>query len=559
MSVWMINIGADVTSNSQNPPTSPYALHLDGGNDTLLSQLVDISGQDGALFSYYYERRGPGDSPETGEDIVFEYKNSVGEWAELSRQPGSGPDMTSYEFVELSLPSDALHSSFQLRITSSGSGTGDDWYVDDINVDYAPAITVTPSSFSFVLDEGDSTSSILVVENAGPGTLNYTVENLPVFNKIGTFSQLLDKGLVQPSRPSFPDNFIVPVDWPKGTSLNVTGNEVSRDAGGPDAFGYIWVDSDEPNGPAFDWIDVQGVGTEVPQLVDEGSDDDFAGPFAIGFPFNYYGSVYTSFYISSNGFVGFGPTTSYNSRLNVPLPAESNPDNILAWCWDDLNPSDPTNPGAKVYYHSDGNCLVIQFVDYPTYQADPGAVINAEVIIFANGRVKYQYQTIGAGFDVNSATVGIENFDGTDGMTVVYGSEYLKDNLAVEFTAPSQWLTLTRSEGTVAPGENDTIGLGISAMGLEEGIHYALLEITSNDPDGGDNPWDVPIDLTVNGAPEFDCGDVDATLGVDIDDAVFLMSDEFLQGLHAGTPVDSTEGLKTFVLVYGYISAGIGT
>jgi hypothetical protein len=524
MSVWMMNVGGEIASNSYSPPSSPYALQLDGGNDTLVSQLIDLSSQAGALFTYHYERTGPGESPDGGDDLVFEYKNSSAVWVEMGRQLGSGSDMTSFEFVEIPLPGDAMHNSFQIRLTSSGSGEGsDDWYVDDLSVDFAPSVTVSPSSLMFLLESGESADAELLISNGGPGTLNYSVNNIPIFDKSGTFGRLLSLGQVEPARPSFAEGASDGYVDVKGSEDSREGRVVRYDAGGPDGYGYIWVDSDEPGGPQYDWIDVQSTGILVSDLLDSGSDDDYAGPFPIGFTFSYYGVAYTEFYISSNGFVGFGPPDRYDARTNTIVPTLETPNNILAWCWTDLNPVDANNPGAGIYYDSDDSRLVIQFVDLPQYSAQSGDVINAEVILYANGRIRYQYQDIALGFDVLSATVGIENSDGDDGLTVVFNGVYLKNSLAVEFASPAQWLTVSPSEGSVAPTESDTVSVHVVSTGLDDGDYVTQLHVNSNDPDPGENPWIVSVDLTVTRAPEYICGDADGSMEVDIDDAVFVV------------------------------------
>lgn len=55
---------------------------------------------------------------------------------------------------------------------------------------------------------------------------------------------------------------------------------VSADTGGPDAFGYTFIDSDEPAGPAFDWTDISGTGTPLGL-----SDDSFFYPVNLPFDF----------------------------------------------------------------------------------------------------------------------------------------------------------------------------------------------------------------------------------------------------------------------------------
>jgi hypothetical protein len=500
MSRWMINNGVAVVTNAYSPPSAPYAINFDGDMDTVVSQLIDLSGQSGALFTYYFERKGPGDSPENGDDLVFEFKNGSGSWFEFDRQLGSGPDQTAFQFVEAALPPEALHNSFQFRVRNIGSGTDlDDWFVDDIRVDFAPSIAVSPTTVSFVLQSGDSATSNLVVQNGGPGTLNFTAEKVPVFSKASAFGKLLSQGLVEPATREYPEGFFDGIQDIKGAKDSRSGYDVRFDAGGPDDFGYVWLDSDEPGGPAFNWIDIQAVGTPVSGL----TDDQFVGPFPLGFTFNYYGTDYSELYICSNGYIGFGPTDGYKARIPTILPSSGVPNNIIAWCWDDLDPTDSDNPGAAAYYHSNGSRMVIQFVNYPEYQAAAGDVINAEIILFANGRIKLQYQSIAAGFDVLNSSVGIENAPGTDGLSVVFKGIYLKNSLAVEFAAPGLWLTVAPSAGSVAPGATDTVIAKAKAAGLDAGMYESMIRIASNDPDAGDNPWMIPVTLSVGELPNM--------------------------------------------------------
>jgi hypothetical protein len=75
-------------------------------------------------------------------------------------------------------------------------------------------------------------------------------------------------------------------------------------SGGPDAFGYTFKDSNEPDGPTYAWEEISSTGTQV--IGWTGTDDGYAGPIPIGFDFNFYGNNYDELHVGSNGYLSFG-------------------------------------------------------------------------------------------------------------------------------------------------------------------------------------------------------------------------------------------------------------
>ncbi|MCK4656335.1 MAG: hypothetical protein KAT85_04865, partial [candidate division Zixibacteria bacterium] len=77
----------------------------------------------------------------------------------------------------------------------------------------------------------------------------------------------------------------------------------------------------------------------------------------------------------------------------------------------------------------------------------------------------------------------------------------------------------------------------VNTTGLEEGDYACAINIYSNDPDEEENPWSIPVSLTITVEPQYVCGDADGSGEVDIDDIVFLISYIF----SGGPPPDPME------------------
>jgi hypothetical protein len=200
--------------------------------------------------------------------------------------------------------------------------------------------------------------------------------------------------------------------------------------GGPDQFGYKWIDSDEPTGPQYVWEDIAATGTQVTSWFPTGSlsstDEGYAGPFNLGFSFKYYGNVKTQIYVSTNGFLCFAPVTS-NAYSNTALPNNGTPNEIISPFWDDL---DAKAPGT-VHYRQEANRFIIQWTNYQRYSGT--ASYTWQVVIYSSGKILFYFKNMTG--TLNGATTGIENADGTIGIQMAYNANYVKNNLAVKLAA----------------------------------------------------------------------------------------------------------------------------
>jgi hypothetical protein len=263
----------------------------------------------------------------------------------------------------------------------------------------------------------------------------------------------------------------VPETVEKGRDAGQPGQPPIEGTGGPDEYGYIWIDSDEPGGPTFEWDDITGVGTSLVL-----SDDQNLGPYPLGFTFNFYGNDYDAIRICSNGWASF--TSTSTEYTNTAIPATATPNDAIYGFWDDLNPS----LGGTVHYYADAanNRFVIQFTDILHYST--GGPYTFQIIVKSNGEMITQYLSITT--PDNSCTIGIENVDGTIALQTVFDATYVHDNLAILFTRDLiPWMSAEPTMGTVDPGDSTEVEVRVHPEDLSDGGYDGNFVITGNSPD----------------------------------------------------------------------------
>ncbi len=429
---WVMGGNADWVIDDVNPYEGSYSARSGDVGDNQRSDLeVTLQVAAASDISFWYKV-----SSEGGYDYLRFYVDGaeIGSWA------------GTVSWAQYTYAVDSGEHTFKWSYTKDGSVSNgsDAGWVDFIEfptlgeVPY-PIVTVAPASIEETVAPGDVQHASITLGNVGEADLEYSAS----------------------------------IQYQDGL---VTG------FGGPDDFGYSWVDSDYAGGPVYDWQDISGIG----DVVGEGGN---FGPFPLGFGFSFYGEIHDSIRVGTKGWLSF--TSESGTYTNQPIPTALEPNNMLAPFWDDLSP----NLGGTVYYFADaGNDRFIVQWDAVVHFPD-GPPETFQAILNSDGSIIYQYQTVS---DDSECTVGIENAAGDDGLQVVYNAAgYLHDGLAIRFAVePSlAWLSVTPSSGTIEPQGEALLDVTMNATNLAEGVYYADLSFATNDPDN--SVVVVPVTLTV--------------------------------------------------------------
>lgn len=232
---------------------------------------------------------------------------------------------------------------------------------------------------------------------------------------------------------------------------------------GPDSFGYTATSTGESLRTLDGGATTLGVG------------DDQVQGVAIGFPFSFYGTSYTTAYVSSNGFLSFDASTEQGCCNGQTLPVTDEyystaVRDIVAGLWTDICPG----TGYSNYYcygtirtQTLGTAPNREFVadyDFVSYCCGlPGPRLKFQIILHETTNViELQYGQMDADVYGRTQSVGLSNADNTVGLQVAFG------NVATSI-AHGGWLLSSGPTDTEAPVATPTQAPAANAAGWNSG------------------------------------------------------------------------------------------
>ncbi|WP_411847477.1 hypothetical protein AAFN60_09275 [Roseibacillus persicicus] len=199
---------------------------------------------------------------------------------------------------------------------------------------------------------------------------------------------------------------------------------------GPDSFGYSVTDSNEPDGPAFHFIDISTTGSRI---FFQGTGDEGAQTVQIPAGFPFYGEVLSAIRVSTNGYL--------SSDLNDVGDDHFNRSTV---------PFQPLNGGGSRIYALHNDLVIDEFGDFPgptgavftqsftslpehPFKSDTAVTIiqwqNAfhatglgsgkftfQALLFADGNIYLSYPESDGTLQSSRVTVGIQNAAATVGV-----------------------------------------------------------------------------------------------------------------------------------------------
>ncbi|MFJ8580896.1 carboxypeptidase regulatory-like domain-containing protein [Micromonospora sp. NPDC093277] len=192
--------------------------------------------------------------------------------------------------------------------------------------------------------------------------------------------------------------------------------------------------------------------------------DDATGTVPLPFSFPYYEGEFNTAYVTTNGHVNFAGLS--NSWSNVQIPNSALPNAAIYPLWDDLF-FDASSGLYTAATQVDGvDAFVLEWRDVTTY-ANRNLRTNFSVTLLANGEIELGYGANSGGAAAgSSATVGIENTNGTIAHQFSYNTPVINEGMSIRYdSAPRGTVAGTVTDrNTGTPISGATVAISSEAL-----------------------------------------------------------------------------------------------
>jgi hypothetical protein len=374
----------------------------------------------------------------TVSNIKLEYSTDSGNnWNIIEN---SVPAVTGkYEWLVPNTPSE----NSLVRISDATNPSVFDVSNGVFTISEPPVITVLPDSFYFVLNEGDSTESIMQILNSGLGNLFYEIS----IENVGDQSKGFDKSSFPNSSAMWKESFLKSHDHRDKNSKRII-----NDYAFPELVLPLIISDPAGDGGPVDIIQIRGRSTLDSVQLEFVFQTDL-NPYDLG------------------GYLGLD--IDQDIYTGQPLPSGL--------------PEQEVGCEFIVGFFS----IEYNFVDlYDQY-------LNYLGSFTAN------YDSKSVRFSVPLSS--LDNDDGVMNLAAVVGTgsgptDWIPDQ-GYGVLGGNLWLTVEPLSGTILPGSSDDISVKIETENIDGGEFYANLLISSNDP--VNQLVTIPVHLTVIGQPNL--------------------------------------------------------
>jgi subtilisin family serine protease len=210
------------------------------------------------------------------------------------------------------------------------------------------------------------------------------------------------------------------------------------------------------------------------------SGDDVSVQLSVPFAFTLYGQTYNTAWVCTNGHLTFlNPGSSFCPYFNSSIPSSGTPNAAIYPFWDDMFVDGSSSMWTKLQGAAPDREFVIEWRN-TAFFGDFSKRVDFEVILKENGQILTEYRNIADdGQEMgNSATIGLENEDGTDAFQYSFNEAVIgSPEFAVLYRLPPSGFV----QGHVTDANDNLALAGATIKAIQNGN---VVRQTSSDASG---------------------------------------------------------------------------